>query len=61
MRPTAQVINESILDLGLKENNSEKQQKMVSLVLNNKEWTCVCLFCNILEVSTTLYLNTTNA
>ena len=58
---TVQAINEFILELGLKENSSEKRQKMASLALNTNEWTRVCLFCNILKVSITMSLNCTDA
>ena len=57
----AQAINEFVLELGLKENSSEKRQKMASLALNTDEWTRVRLFCNILEVSITTWLNCTDA
>ena len=54
----AQVINEFVLELGLKENSSEKWQKMASLALNTDEWTRVRLFCNILvkNPTTVFYL-----
>ena len=56
---TVQAINEFVLELGLKENSSEKRQKMASLALNDDEWTCVRLFCNVLQVRNTTCLNTT--
>ena len=55
---TAQAISEFVLELGLKESNSEKWQKVTSLALSDEEWTCVRLFCNILQVRiTTTCLN----
>ena len=57
---TMQAINEFVLEQGLKENSSEKQQKMASLALNADKWTCVHLFCNILKVSITTSLNCTD-
>ena len=45
------------MELRLKESNSEKQQKVASLVLSDEEWTRVRLFCNILQARTiTTYL-----
>ena len=47
----SQAVNEFILELGLKENSSKKQCKITVLALNDEEWTCVHLFCNILHVT----------
>ena len=58
---TVQAINKFTLELGLKENSSEKWQKVASLTLNTNKWMRVCLFCNILEVSITTSLNCTDA
>jgi hypothetical protein len=58
-----QAINEFILELGLKESNAEKWQKVASLVLSDEEWTPVHLFCNILQartITTCLKVETTN-
>ena len=56
---TAQVINEFVLELGLKENSPEKRQKLASLALNDDKWTRVRLFCNVLQVRNSTCLNTT--
>ena len=55
----SQAIDEFVLELGLKENNSEKQHKITALALSNEEWTHVCLFCSILQVRLLLFSNTT--
>ena len=55
----SQAVNEFILELGLKENSSKKQCKITVLALNDEEWTCVHLFCNILQVRLLLSFNTT--
>jgi ABC-type cobalamin transport system ATPase subunit len=49
-----QAIDEFVLELGLKESNSEKQRKITSLALTSEEWSRVRLFCNILQVTTRL-------
>jgi hypothetical protein len=55
-----QAVNEFIYELGRKETNAEKRRKLTSLALNEDEWTQVCLFCNILQVSVTASLSTSN-
>ena len=55
----SQAIDEFVLELGLKENNSEKRRKITALALSNEEWTRVRLFCNILQVRLLLFSNTT--
>ena len=54
-----EAVVEFVLELGLKENNSEKCCKMTSLALNSEEWTRVHLFCNILQVRTNTYFDCT--
>jgi hypothetical protein len=49
----AQAIDAFILDLGLKETNTEKRRKITALALDEEEWTRVRLFCNVLQVSHT--------
>ena len=48
---TVQAVDEFVFELAYKENNAEKRQKITALRLNEGEWTCVRLFCNILQVS----------
>ena len=47
-----QAIDEFVLELGLKESNSEKRRKLTSLALNEDEWARVRLFCHVLQVRT---------
>jgi ABC-type cobalamin transport system ATPase subunit len=54
-----EAIDEFVLELGLKEGNSEKRRKMTSLTLNSEEWTQVRLFCNILQVRITVCFDST--
>ena len=49
-----QSVDEFILGLGIKEVNADKQRKISALVLSEEEWTRVRLFCNILQVRSTL-------
>ena len=55
----SQAVNQFILELGLKENSSEKQCKITTLTLNDEEWTRICLKCNILQVRFLSFFNTT--
>jgi hypothetical protein len=45
-----QAVDQFILELGLKESNSDKRRKITALALHEEEWTRVRLFCNILQV-----------
>jgi hypothetical protein len=54
------VVDEFIYKLGCKETNAEKRRKLTSLALNEDEWMRVRLFCNILQVSITASLSTSN-
>ena len=49
-----QSVDEFILGLGIKEANADKRRKISALVLSEEEWTQVRLFCNILQVHSTL-------
>ena len=49
-----QSVDEFILGLGIKEANADKRRKISALVLSEEEWTRVRLFCNILQVRSTL-------
>ena len=49
-----QSVDEFILGLGIKEVNADKRRKISALVLSEEEWTRVRLFCNILQVRSTL-------
>ena len=51
-----QVVDEFIYELGLKESNIEKRRKIDSLALHEDEWTRVHLFCNLLQVSSVIYI-----
>ena len=55
----SQAVDQFILELGLKGNSSEKQHKITVLALNDEEWTCIGLFCNILHVRLLSSFNTT--
>jgi hypothetical protein len=46
-----QAVDKFVYELGYKENNLEKRRKIIALTLNEGEWLCVRLFCNILQVS----------
>jgi hypothetical protein len=45
-----QAVDEFVCELRLKETNNKKQHKLAALGLDEEEWTCVCLFCNVLQV-----------
>ena len=51
-----QAVDEFIYELGLKESNIEKRRKIDSLALHEDEWTRVRLFCNLLQVSSVIYI-----
>jgi hypothetical protein len=54
-RQLLQAVDEFVLGLGAKETNLDKRRKIAALVLHEEEWTQVCLFCNLLQVSLLLY------
>ena len=45
-----QAVDEFVLSLAHKEPNAEKWHKLSALSLHDDKWTCVRLFCNILQV-----------
>ena len=51
-----QAVDEFIYELGLKESNIEKRRKIDSLALHKDEWMQVHLFCNLLRVSSVIYI-----
>ena len=46
-----QAVDEFVCELRLRELNPKKQRKIAVLALDEEEWTWVCLFSNILQVS----------